>query len=428
MPGDMLSQEEINALLGGSSDDDEPESLLTPEEIDALGEIGNISMGTAATTLFALLNHRVMITTPKVTILSADELEQSITDDMVATSVDYTVGLSGTNLLILQKRDVRVITDLMMGGSGDDSGDELNELHLSAISEAMNQMIGSSSTSLSQVFNKMIDISPPNAVQLEAASDTLRNLIGDEKTIVKIAFRMQILENIIDSELMQILPISFAKSLVDNLFNGMMGDEPTAPPPPPPPPTPAAAPPPEPMPETAMPGEAGIDPISAQAQPMMNQPMMNQPMMDPMTGQQAGQPMMDPMMQQMMMQQMMQQQQMMGQMQGGGGQGDYEMPNVQAQMPQFQTFHTNIMPPSAENIGILMDVSLEVSVELGRTKKKIREILEFGEGSIVELDKLVGEPIDILVNGKFIASGEVVVIDENFGIRVTNIIKPENRI
>lgn len=394
MTGEMLSQDEINALLGGllSTENSEPEptDVLTPEEIDALGEIGNISMGTAATTLFALLNHKVMITTPYVEILSLEEFRSQITEDLIAISVGYTEGLIGTNLLILNEHDVKIIADLMMGGPGVASEEPISELHLSAIAEAMNQMIGSSSTSLSQMFSKKIDISPPEAIQMTYTQEELIKTLGGAGPVVKISFRMQVEENIIDSQLMQVLPISFAKDLVGNLYSGSMQ-----------------------KPEESVP----IETLSAnfdnhtQSQEMtqmvapMNEPS---PYTEPMNySPNYGQP--------------------VGQMEETRTPSPM-MRDIEVQRPQFPSFDTPQEVYPKGNMDILMDVSLEVSVELGRTRKKIKEILEFGPGSVIELDHLVGEPVDVLANGKFIAKGEVVVIDENFGIRITDIINPESRI
>ena len=394
MSGEMLSQDEINALLGGllSTENSEPEptDVLTPEEIDALGEIGNISMGTAATTLFALLNHKVMITTPYVEILSLEEFRSQITEDLIAISVGYTEGLIGTNLLILNEHDVKIIADLMMGGPGVASEEPISELHLSAIAEAMNQMIGSSSTSLSQMFSKKIDISPPEAIQMTYTQEELIKTLGGAGPVVKISFRMQVEENIIDSQLMQVLPISFAKDLVGNLYSGSMQ-----------------------KPEESLP----IETLSAnfdnhtQSQEMtqmvapMNEPS---PYTEPMNySPNYGQP--------------------VGQMEETRTPSPM-MRDIEVQRPQFPSFDTPQEVYPKGNMDLLMDVSLEVSVELGRTRKKIKEILEFGPGSVIELDHLVGEPVDVLANGKFIAKGEVVVIDENFGIRITDIINPESRI
>ena len=228
MVAEMLSQEEINALLGSVSTDETADSeleqgknetsgavTLSPDEIDALGEIGNISMGTAATTLFTLLNHKVLITTPKVETMTWNEFVDSITDDLTAVAVDYTEGFIGSNLMILKDQDVKVIADLMMGGTGAYIDGPVTALHLSAIAESMNQMIGSSSTSMAQIFNKKIDISPPQAMKMDR---NVESIFGPKGDIVKIAFRLQIQENIIDSELMQILPIQFAKDLIAGLL------------------------------------------------------------------------------------------------------------------------------------------------------------------------------------------------------------------
>lgn len=384
MTGEMLSQEEINALLGGMdipSGDGVPKSdLLTPEETDALGEIGNISMGTAATTLFALLNHKVLITTPYVEVMTLESLKQQITDDLIAVSVGYKEGLTGSNILILNQNDVKIITDLMMGGSGISEEGPITELHLSAIAEAMNQMIGSSATSLSQMFSKRIDISPPEAIQINYTSEQLVKILGSEDPVVKISFRMQVEENIIDSQLMQILPISFAKELVSNLYNQNTDLE--------------YAPVADSTPSNYI-GEkennqGGMDvtpKISELSQPV---PMHSNPVQEQRQS--------------------------------------HMMRDIEVQKPEFPNFASNSHVYPKENMDVLMDVSLEVSVELGRTHKKIREILEFGPGSVIELDRLVGEAVDVLVNGKFIAKGEVVVIDENFGIRIIDIINPENRI
>lgn len=387
MVAEMLSQEEINALLGGAvsdtsnSDSEEVNEskavALTSDEIDALGEIGNISMGTAATTLFTLLNHKVLITTPKVEAMTWDDFTATLTDDLTAVSVDYTEGLTGANLMILKDEDVKVIADLMMGGTGAYIDGPVTDLHLSAIAESMNQMIGSSSTSMAQIFNKKIDISPPQAIKMDT---DLESIFGPKGDLVKISFRLQVEENIIDSELMQVLPISFAKELIASLFSQEEAqaqnntNEVTE--------TPVQSASPAPAPTPAPVYEQPVQ--MAPVQPNMQQSYHSQP--------------------------------------------SSIRSDVDVKSPQFQTFDSGPKVYPKENMDILMDVSLEVSVELGRTSRKIKEILEFGPGSILELNRLVGEPVDVLVNGKFVASGEVVVIDENFGIRITDIINPENRI
>ena len=381
----MLSQDEINALLSGmnaGSSDPQPdpqpaatEEILTDIEKDAIGEIANISMGTSATTLYSLVNRKVNITTPTVSIANWKNFIDEQEKPCVFIQIKYTEGLDGANILIMRERDVKVITDLMMGGDGSNIDGELGELHLSAISEAMNQMMGSSATSLSSMLGRMIDISPPeaslvNILENKNGADIAPFLGGD---FVKIEFRMQI-EDLVDSTIMQLYPIDFAKSLYKIFMEQQMGTS-AAP----------AQPDPAPQPQPYVPPQAEM-PQMQQAMPQMQM-------------QQA--------MPQMQMQQMPQMQQ------------------ANIQPAQFQAFNTQ-MPQqmaSQENIGLIMDVPLEVTVELGRTKKSIAEILDFTPGTIIELDKIAGEPIDVLVNGKFVAKGEVVVIEESFGIRVTEIIK-----
>jgi flagellar motor switch protein FliN len=431
--GDMLSQAEIDALLSGvdigsdapaTSSNPKRVSLLSPEERDALGEIGNISMGTSATTLFALLGQKVNITTPVVTETSWEELVALFQQPYVAVRVQYTEGLVGANLMVMKESDVKIITDLMMGGDGHGNEDgELNELHLSAISEAMNQMIGSSATSMSSMFDKRVDISPPESTQVRPDTDIDRIRISDDDVIVKIAFSLTV-GTLIDSEIMQLIPLPFAKEMVHNLMKPK-SEAPIAPSkasPPPEKPAPHAQQPG--MPQMAAPAPGMVPPAMAQPGPYqqpagwpqdMQQPPYPYPQQPagwpPYPQQPAGWPQQMP--------------------QGYG----YAQPPQQAmtqpvnvQPAQFQSFEPGLEEFDRKNMSLLMDVPLQVTVELGRTTKRIREILEFGQGSILELDKLAGEPVDILVNGKAVAKGEVVVIDESFGVRITDILHPSKRL
>ena len=416
----MLSQDEINALLNGvdlsadsgsDSNSDTATATMTMEdplsdvEKDAIGEVANISMGTSATTLYSLVNRKVNITTPVVEMTSWADVIREYERPCVFIQIKYTVGLNGTNILVLKEHDVKVITDLMMGGDGTNVDRELSELHLSAISEAMNQMMGSSSTSLSSMLGKTIDISPPEASLVDLQSKEPKELSPFlEDNFVKISFRMQI-EDLVDSTLMQLYPLEFAKDVSDTFMQQMMGGgEPEAPAPAP------AAPAPAPMP-------AAPAPDMSMQQPQMNMGMPQQGMdMNMGMQQQMGMPQMGMGMQpQMGMPQMGMGMPMMG----------YGMPNVNIQPAQFQSFAPAGQGEmvSAESIELIKDVPLEVTVELGRTSKSISDILEFAPGTIIELDKIAGEPIDVLVNGKFVAKGEVVVIEESFGVRIMEIIK-----
>ncbi|MCR4590073.1 MAG: flagellar motor switch phosphatase FliY [Lachnospiraceae bacterium] len=422
----MLSQDEINSLLSGMAADDggggEPspsdapvessgeggEELLSEIERDAVGEVANISMGTSATTLYSLVNRKVNITTPSVEVCTWDTLIQDYEKPCVFVQIHYKVGLDGSNILVLKENDVKVITDLMMGGDGTNTDGELGELHLSAISEAMNQMMGSAATSLSSMLGKMIDISPPEASLVDLGEfgqpgDIAAFLEGE---FVKISFDLQIGEDLVDSSIMQLYPIPFAKELY-NFFIGEGGAADSAAPAPEPEPAPAPAPAPEPqaMPQqpAAQPMPQGMDPgmqmgmnpqMGMGMNPQMGMAPQMQMGMNPQMGMGMGMPMMQP------------------------------MQPVNVQQANFQTFSGDINPlQSQENIELIKDVPLEVTVELGRTHKSINEILDFAPGTIIELEKIAGEPIDVLVNGKYVAKGEVVVIEESFGVRVTEIVK-----
>lgn len=437
----ILSQDEINALLNGMASGETPipepveapvveeapaeemvhagivtgDVTLTDVEKDAIGEVANISMGTSATTLYSLVNNKVDITTPVVSIVTWEDLVEDNSRPCVFIQINYTAGLDGNNILILKEHDVKVITDLMMGGDGTNTDGELGDLHLSAISEAMNQMMGSSATSLSQMLNKTIDISPPNArlmnmeqaISNEGMADFLKGIF------VKISFQMKI-GDLVDSTILQLYPIDFAKEIVKTFLGDYDSDN-----------------------EPETPDVSAYVPpkVEAPQQPMQSapdntmsgmgmMPNMGMPMQDMnMQGMNMGMPMpnMGMPMQGMNMGMMPN----MGMPMQGMNMGMNSMAGgVSYQPAQFESFNANVgTAPSNENISLIMDVPLEVTVELGRTTKSISEILDFTPGTIIELDKIAGEPIDVLVNGKFVAKGEVVVIEESFGIRVTEIIK-----
>ena len=395
----MLSQEEINALLAGANADGlananaDGEETLTDEQKDAIGEISNISMGTAATTLSTLLNQTVNITTPKVTYMNWQELADSYDKPCVFLQISYTSGLDGNNVLVLKERDVKIITDLMMGGPGNVSDEPIGELHLSAIGEAMNQMMGSAATSMSSMLGKKIDISPPIA-NLVDLNDNNKKDIPEflQKRFVKVSFRMTI-GTLIDSEIMQLYPFDFARHLYETFMHDAVSgtttstkeaqpEQQASEPAPQPQPVQQPAPQPQQM--------AGAVPPQGYAMPPQGYAMPPQGYAMPPQG--------------------------------------YAMPsqnyeNVNVQPASFQPFTGGNALPGHENIDLIMDVPLEVTVELGRTTKSIKEILEFAPGTIVELNKIAGEPIDVLVNGKYVAKGEVVVIEESFGVKITEIVK-----
>ncbi|MCY9673518.1 MULTISPECIES: flagellar motor switch phosphatase FliY [Bacillus] len=366
--GSKLSQDEIDALLkGGSNDDIEPDTVLSAMEQDAIGEIGNISFGSSATALSTLLNQKVEITTPTVTVIQKSMLNEEFPHPYVAIEVNYTEGFSASNLLVVQQTDAAVIADLMMGGDGTNADPSLSEIHLSAVQEAMNQMMGSAATSMSTVFNKKIDISPPRVELLDVKEGEGTDRIPAEEMLVKVSFRLKIGE-LIDSNIMQLYPITFAKDLIAELTDPAQEEEPVQE---------AQVATPEPQPAAPQAQSAPAQqaaPAKRQAKPKPAAPVNVAPV-------------------------------------------------------EFEAFsepqHTT---SQLGNLDMLMDIPLSITVELGRTQRSVKEVLELSAGSIIELDKLAGEPVDILVNKRIVAKGEVVVIDENFGVRVTDILSQSERL
>ena len=387
MSDDMISQEEIDALLSGGAASDPPaeeaaadsssagdDGGISDLERDALGEIGNISMGGAATTLSVLLGRKVSITTPTVSVSNLRTLKEKYPVPFLVVEVGYSIGIEGNNVLCIQAKDAAIIADLMMGNDGTNPDQELSELHMSAVSECMNQMMGSVATSLSSMFNKKVDITPPVVTLVDLGTEeVVSKLLDKADPIVQASFRMEV-DGLIDSEIMQLLPLDVAREMVDALMNQQPDvddeEEAIAAAAAPPPAAPAAAPASAPAAAAAAPASNGYG-----AQPM-------QP---------------------------------------------HVASNVPVQSAQFTPLSTVPVQVNDANIGLILDVPLQVNVELGRTKKSIKEILDLTKGSIVELDKLAGETVDIMVNGKYLAKGEVVVIDENFGVRITEIVSPLER-
>lgn len=403
----MLSQEEIEALLRGETLEDRinevtsvtPEVLnvedyLTPMEQDALGEIGNISFGSSATALSTLLGQKVDITTPVVSMVHRNRLEEEFPNPYVAIQVHYTTGLVGMNLLVIKQTDAAIIADLMLGGDGLNPNANLGEIQLSAVQEAMNQMMGSAATSMSTIFNKKVDISPPSIDLLNFSANEGTNSIPNEDLLIKVSFRLKI-GNLIDSNIMQLLPLEFSQDIVKSLL-----------------------------------GEPSPAPIMEQPQPVQQptaqpQQRQEQPYQQSYAHQTPAQP---------IYQEPVHQQQAAATIYDEApifSQPRYaqQQPPVNVQQAQFASFQEPSMTQTeARNLNMLLDIPLQVTVELGRTKHSVKDILQLATGSIIELDKLAGEPVDILVNNRLLAKGEVVVIDENFGVRITDIVSQADRL
>lgn len=422
MSNNFLSQEEINALLSGESTDSEDnnvssevnedmEDAITETDKDLLGEIGNISMGSASTALYQLINQQVNITTPVVSVTTLKEIKEGFETPNIVLDIEYIAGIVGRNILIIKTYDGLVISNLMMGGDGKITDvHELSELEISAVSEAMNQMIGSAATSMATMFGRKVDISPPTSKVVTDDLMPISDSIPEDQPIVKVSFKMTI-GDIVDSNIMQIFPIETAKNIVA-IMTG----------------------------EDSANKTSESQPEKPKEEPIVNKEIHTQP--EPQMQQNVSEPQMQyeqPQMQ-MQQQQYVPQQQMQGygqpqmqsymqqpQMYGGGQVQQYAQP-VEVHQAAFEPLTPQNSVPPIKNIDLIMDVPLDISVVLGRTKKSIQDILNLGAGSLIELDKLAEEPVEILVNGKQIALGEVVVVDENFGVRITSIVSNVERL
>lgn len=359
MDNEKLSQEEINALLkaantANSNKNSSDALLLSEMERDAIGELGNISMGSAATAISTLLGKKVDISTPSVKETTVSKVRESFNNKKVVVRVDYSKGLSGTNAFVLEPHMVAIIADIMMGGSGENVSDDLDEIKLSAVGEAMNQMMGSAATALSEVIKNPVDITPPRVEIMDFKNEGVEfPPVHEGENVVEVRFKMKV-ENLVKGYMMQLMSPSFAKKfakfLTGTLPSEIKEEKPTSP----------AA-----KEETPVHKETPKEKASSQS----------------------------------------------------------------VKKAEFQELkEESTTPISSNKLEALLDIPLNVSVELGRTSMTLKQVLELGSGSLVELDKLTGEPVDILVNGKAIAEGEVVVIGENFGIRITKILSKKERL
>lgn len=391
MSNGFLSQDEINSLLNGELNNDNEvennEELLSDLEKDLLGEVGNISMGSASTALYQLLNQKVNITTPVVTVTTIKQIKENFDVPNIILDVEYVEGISGRNMLMMKISDAAVIANCMMGGDGKIESDELSEIEISAVQEAMNQMIGSAATSMATMFGRRVDISPPQSTLWESKEQSLSNDIEEEEKVVRISFDLEV-GDVLKSNIMQILPLNTAKKIVSIMMGEEQVQAPVDAPVSEPAPTPASAPT---MPSSSQPTYEA---------PVHGQPAYQQPAYEAPVNYAAPMSHTQPMMQ----------------------------PLVEVQKANFAPLGTEHVRKSHDNIDLILDVALDISVVLGRTKKSIRDILNLGNGSLIELNRLADEPVEVLVNGKVIAEGEVVVIDENFGVRINNIVSGADRI
>ncbi|MFV0517504.1 MAG: flagellar motor switch phosphatase FliY [Aminipila sp.] len=385
-------------------------NYFTPMEIDGIGEILNISLGSSATAMSDMLGRKVTITTPSVRVKDYDEFEISEVEPAVGVEITYVTGLDGNNLMLLKKDDVRKILEILMYTEIDPETFELDELSLSAVCELMNQMMGSSATALADVIGTMVNISTPVAFEVENVEAFKQKYFKSDEPMVEVFFNIDI-EDTFSSKFITMLTADLCKKLISSfgfIDSGTSDIEQTAP---------APTPTPAPQAETLGGGgelsQAAIDAMLGAGNNAAPAPMQQQPI--PPQGYQQQGTMPPP-------------------QQGYPAQGaGYQQPmyaqpqyNMDPRLINVQPVYHNYEVTAAEagtNLDLIMKVPLQVSVEIGRTKKLVKEILELGQGSLVVLDKLAGDQVDVYVNGQCIAKGDVVVVDDNFGVRITEVIK-----
>lgn len=422
---------------------------LTSLEIDAIGEILNISLGASATAISTMLDARVDITTPVVTVVSKEEFSFEKLEPAVGVEINYVAGLEGKNVMLLKKNDVRIIVNMLMGTDTPPEKFQLDELSISAICEVMNQMMGASSTALSELLGRSVNISTPQSTEVENADAFKeKNFLGNDRMVV-IHFTLSIAEQM-ESEFVNLMPLDLAKELVRGLFpTGMLEEEPEE--------EAVQAETPLPVQEAQMPeaaplqaestGSGGkltqeeidrLKAMTATAQQPDTQPVEAAPPMVQTAGtQDVGQAapvysamqelekIQQAMVQQMQMMQQMQQQTLLAQQQAAA------VPPAVPKQINVHTIPSSNLSDRSENredevnMDLVLGVPVEVSVEIGRTKKYVKDVLELNKGSLVVLDKLAGEQVDLFVNGQCIAKGDVVVVDDNFGIRITEILRDD---
>ena len=415
------------------------ETIFSPMVTDAIGEIMNISLGSSATAVSNMLDHRVDITTPTVQVVNAEDFVLGEIEPAVGVEIKYVCGLEGSNIMMLKRSDVKAIVDILLGTETADEDFQLDELSVSVVCEVMNQMMGAASTALSDLLGRMVNISTPESFELDDLDKVRREHFPVETgPVVVVSFKLSI-EGVVESEFMNVMSVELVRELVSGFGLDMDELNGTAAPAPEPAPAPAPAssggtlsqeeierlmaggvpsepaPAPAAAPQPAAPAQPQTPPPAAGGQPYPQMP--------------GGYPPYPP--------------------QGQGGYPPYPMyppyymyppqqqpepakppePKViNAQPPRMQPLDPEAALPEEQkqNLDLIMNVSLEVAVEIGRTRRKIQDIIAFSKGSLVVLDKLAGDQVDLLVNGQCIARGDVVVIDDNFGIRITEILdKPD---
>jgi flagellar motor switch protein FliN/FliY len=386
-------------------------------EIDALGEILNISLGSSATSVSQLLGQPVSITTPVVNFVETKDFDIHLYEPAVGVEVKYTEGLSGSNILILKRDDVRTIVGLLLQTDFSDKEFELDEMNIGAICEVMNQMMGAAATALSQFLNKTVNISPPSSFDIASTDEFKKKYLQEDKNIIAVQFDLKI-GSLVNSKFINIMRVNLAKELVSSfgVTEDDMTDVSNQPPAPAQQVPQAAAQ--SPAPAQQVPQAAAQSPAPAQqvpqaaAQPSAPAQQVPQPATQyPAPAQQVPQAAAQP---------------------SAPAQQVPPQQNYRVSNAVYQSFDkgsagkgAKLTENESENLNLMMSVPLQVSVEIGRTTKKIKEILDFSSGTIVELNRQAGSQVDVYVNGKAIARGNVVVVDDNYGVRITEVMNSE---
>lgn len=440
-------------------------------EMDAIGEILNISLGASATAVSTMLDRRVDITVPTVMISSKEDFEFTYMEPAVAVEITYVTGLSGNNIMLLKRHDVKVIVEILMGAEIPEEEFELNDINMSAIREVMNQMMGSSSTALAELLGEPVNISTPTSFEINTVAEFAEKYLLEDQPMVVVRFSLKV-EDSLESEFLNIMTVDLARKLL-SCFGVPIGDlQDDA--------QEAVAEPPAPAVETQemnyqnfqegepleKPSSGGMmsqeeiekllsqssqsdTPSGTQTEPAKaeaTQNDMNTPIEKTSSGGKLSQEEIEK-----LLSQSFQNDAPVTQpepVKSAVSQNNVVAPPVDntpapqpiyapvVNTPAAQPKVINVKPNAEssrgessleqerkENLDLIMGVPLEISVEIGRTKKNVREILEYNKGSLIVLDKLAGEQVDIYVNGQCIAKGDVVVVDDNFGVRVTEVLK-----
>ena len=417
-----------------------------------------------------MLARRVDITTPTVSVVSAKDFTLGDLQPAIGVKIDYVAGLSGSNIMLLKRSDVRAIVDILMGSTTKDEVFEINELNMSAICEVMNQMMGAASTAMSDFLNRMVNISTPQAFEIGSLEEFVEKYFPSNGMLVVVRFKFSV-EDAVESEFMSALSMDLVRELLKGF--GIEGEDVGmgAEPEPEPAAQPAAAAEPElssgsgaslsqeeieklmaqnfaeeqaaqqnasPQPAVSaeQPAQPQVAPTPAPQQPVAAAPAQQTPVQQPVAQAQQGVPQAMPQMSPEMQQQYAAMPYPPYGMQMPYPPMYYMPPQQQAApepktikttkpaMPKFEEHATSLNEEQESNLDLLMSVPVDVAVEIGRTRRRVKDILNYTKGSLVVLDRLAGDRADLYVNGKCIAKGDIVVVDDNFGLRIAEIIEP----